>query len=207
MVGAGVPRLVFEARVDGAIRTGATGGLPYVYVVALNLSTDDVPTTTGPVPIVVPSGNGIVAGEATHYVLWNPLGSPQYQIYQFRDSTLQQSFVTGTPVVSRPVLEGDDVVRFEIDLTQLVLPTQVSSIRSVQVNFLTMNNTNTAGGGRVWDALGDGRNPTQVNSPFTFRLNTSQIYRNATSLVEEPAGDAVDPDLDLVDWLVEVRLR
>ncbi|MFM9871878.1 MAG: hypothetical protein ACKVQS_00270, partial [Fimbriimonadaceae bacterium] len=61
-------RLIFKMRVNGQLHSGqgiGQSGLPYIYVIALNLSTDDTPTTTGPIPIVIPGGNGIVDGQAT----------------------------------------------------------------------------------------------------------------------------------------------
>lgn len=208
--GALTKRLVFTMTVKGALRTGlepGSSGLPYVYIVALNLSKDDVPTTQGPIPIVVPGGNGIVAGDATHFVLWNPLVSPQYQIYKFRNTSLVDYFQTGNPVASSPVTLGDKTLQFEIDLSQLVPAAEVDQYRSVQVNFLTMNNTNSAGGGRLWDALGDSRIPSQINAPVTIRLNTAQSYNNTLSGGLEVENDCPDPDLDLVDWSVEVRLQ
>ena len=201
-------RLVFSMTMQGQLNTGQGGAtLPYVYVVALNLSKDDVPTTTGPVSVVIPSGNGIVAGEATHFILWNPLASPQYQIYKFRDLTLNEYFQTGVPIVYTPTNNGDKTMQFEIDMTQLVPAAEVDDYKSVQVNFLTMNNTNTAGGGRLWDALGDANIPTQINSPFTIRLNAPRLVNNTNQSNFEPANDTPDPDLDIVDWSIEVRIQ
>ena len=208
--GAFTKRLVFKMTVDGVLRTGLEpggSGLPYVYVIAINLSTDDVPTTQGPIPIVVPSGNGIVAGNATHFVLWNPLTSPQYEIYQFRDSTLNEFFRIGFPINSTTTQIGSKTLEFEIDLSQLVPAADVNNYKSVQVNFLSMNNTNTAGGGRIWDALGNGNISTEINSPFTARLNTAQTYNNSNQGLIEPQNDAVDPDLDMVDWSIEVQIQ
>jgi hypothetical protein len=203
-------RLVFKMRVDGQLRTGqgvGQSGLPYVYIIALNVSTEDTPTTTGPIPIIVPGGNGIVDGTVTHFILWNPLASPQFQIYKFRDATLNEWFQTGIPVNYTPTNEGDRELTFEVDLSQLVAAVDVPNQRSVQVNFLTMNNTNTSGGGRIWDALGNANIPSQINSPLTVRLNSSQVYNNQNQIITEPQGDAVDPDLDIVDWSVEVRIQ
>ncbi|ARU42340.1 hypothetical protein CCB80_14760 [Armatimonadetes bacterium Uphvl-Ar1] len=203
-------RLSFKLRVDGQLRTGqgvGQSGLPYVYVIALNLSKDAVPTTTGPIPIVVPGGNGIVDGNATHFILWNPLAQPQFQIFQFRNPTLNEYFQTGIPVTFIPTNEGDREIQFEIDLSQLVPVVEVPDFESVQINFLTMNNINTSGGGRFWDALGDGLQPTQINSPLTVRLNSSQIYNNQNQVFQEPQGDTPDPDLDIVDWSVELRIQ
>jgi len=203
-------RIVFNLTVDGQLRTGTgpgQSGLPYVYLIALNLSTEDNPTTTGPIPVVVPGGNGFVAGQATHFILWDPLASPQYQIFKFRDGTLNEWFQTGVPVVSTPTVEGDDQLNFQIDLSQLVSAADVPTIRSIQANFLTMNNRNVSGGGRNWDALGDSNLTTQINSPFTFRLNTSQTYNNSNQILREPVGDTLDPNLDISDWSIEVRLQ
>jgi hypothetical protein len=202
-------RLVFTMQVDGALRTGLEqggNGLPYVYVIALRLSTDPNPPDQGPIPVVVPSGNGIVAGNATHFILWNPLVSPQFQIMQFEDATMNEWFQTGVPINYMNVTVGDDTLTFEIDLSQLVPAADVPTIQSVQVNFLTMNNTNTSGGGRVWDALGDSTNPGEINSYFTLQPNSAFTYTNANTGNVEPQGDVVDPDLDIVDWSIEVRL-
>ena len=203
-------RLIFKMRVDGQLRTGqgvGQSGLPYVYVIALNLSQDDTPTTNGPIPIVIPGGNGIVDGDVTHFILWDPLAQPQFKIFQFSDTTLNNFFQIGVPVVSTPTSEGDRELQFEIDLSQLVPVANVPDYKAVQINFLTMNNTNSSGGGRIWDALGDSTQSTQINSPITIRLNSSQIYNNQNQILNEPQGDTVDPDLDIVDWSVEVRIQ
>ncbi len=203
-------RLVFTMTVDRQLRTGLEeggSGLPYVYIVALRLSTDASPIDEGPLPVVVPSGNGFVAGNATHYILWNPLASPSYQIWQFQDETLEISFQTGVPISSLPIRQGDRSLQFEIDLGQLVLPADVDLYKSVQVNFLTMNNTATSGGGRLWDALGDGRIPTEINNYFLLPLNSAQTYSNTNTGSNEPLGDVADPDLDIFAWSIEVRLN
>jgi len=203
-------RLIFTMQVDGQIRSGqAPGqlGLPYVYIVALRLSTDPAPIDDGPIPVVVPSGNGFVAGNATHYITWNPLASPQFQIWQFRDSTLNEAFAIGVPINSQPFQEGDRTLQFEIDMSQLVPAADVDTIQSIQANFLTMNNTNTSGGGRLWDALGDARIPTLINSYFTFQPRSSQTFNNDNQGQIEPRGDCPDPDLDLTDWAIEVRIQ
>ena len=184
-------RLVFTMTVDTQLRTGLEeggSGLPYVYIIALRLSTDANPIDDGPLPVVVPGGNGFVAGNATHYILWNPLASPSYQIWQFQDATLEISFQTGVPISSLPISQGDRTLQFEIDLGQLVLPADVDLYKSVQVNFLTMNSTATSGGGRLWDALGDGRIPTEINNYFLLPLNSADTYSNTNTGSNEPLG-------------------
>ena len=206
--GSNSKRLVVAMTVAGQLKTGVTtGGLPYVYLVAVNFSTDENPTTQGPIPVVVPSGNGIVAGDASHFVLWNPLVSPQYPVYKFRDSTLNEWFQIAVPINYVPTVEGDRRLEFEIDLAQFFTSAEIPTIKSVQLNFLSMNNTNNSGGGRVWDALGDGRDPNQINAPLTIRLNSAQTYNNQNQGSIEPQGDCIDPDLDITDWSVEVRIQ
>lgn len=202
--------LVFRMELDGTLRTGlepGESGLPYVYIIALYVSTEEDPIVDGPLPVVVPSGNGFVAGEATHYILWNPLASPAYQIWQFADEDLNESFQTGTPINYVPVDGESSFLQFEVNLDQLVPETQVDDIESVIVNFLTMNNTNVSGGGRLWDALGDSENVVEVNSPQRILLRGSQLYNDQLSGNLEPVGDVVDPDLDISNWSVEVRVR
>lgn len=205
---ASTTRLIFTYTVQGQIRTGQEqggAGLPYVYIVALRLSTEANPTTEGPLPIVTPSGNGFVAGNATHYILWNPLANPPYQIFEFDDPNLNNSTQIGVPITFRDVQVGDREIAFEIDLSQLIPEADVPTIQAIQVNFLTMNNTNTSGGGRIWDALGNSQIPSEVNRFFTFDPTFSTTYTDANQGGIEPTGDTADPDLDLDDWSIEVR--
>jgi hypothetical protein len=199
-------RLVFTMDVSRQVRSGRNpgeNGLPYVYVVALFLSKLDNPQEDGPLPVVVPGGNGIVAGTCTHFVMFYPPQGPEYQVWQFRDQTLNERFPTGVPIQTLPVTQGAKRLQFEIDLSQLVPAAEVPSYRSVKVNFLTMNQTNTVGGNRVWDARGEF--PTQINRPFRVPLRASQTFRNVQTDAVERAGDCADPDLDIVDWTIEVR--
>lgn len=203
-------RLVFIMTVDEKIRTEpppGESGLPYIYIFALRLSTDPNPIDDGPLPVVRPSGNGFVAGNCTHYILWNPLAFPEYQIFKFLDPELNQSVQTGIPINYLQIGEGGNTLQFEIDMSQLVPAGDVDTIKSIQVNFLTMNNTNTGGGPRLWDALGDSRFPGEINSYFTFQLDFSDLFTNQNTGNVEPQGDVVDPDLDIVDWSIEVRLQ
>ncbi|MES1228199.1 MAG: hypothetical protein ABUL72_05970 [Armatimonadota bacterium] len=203
------PRLAFMMNVDGKIRTGLAAGqsgLPYIYMVALRLNTDENPTTDGPLPVVVPGGNGFVAGNCTHYIKWDPLDSPQFKIWQFADTTMNQRSAIGTPVIIQPVVEGDKIIRFEVDISQLVPAADVATIKSVQVNFFTMTTDNPSAVTRQWDALGDARIVSEVNRPALVRLRSAGIVNSTTTSIVEPQGDVLDPDLDITDWSVEVKL-
>ena len=62
-------------------------------------------------------------------------------------------------------------------------------------------------GSKKWDALGDGRLPSEINTPITISVRTGGTYNNTTFSNLEPRGDVIDPDLDIVDWQIEVRLN
>ncbi|MFX8393275.1 hypothetical protein ABTL67_19425, partial [Acinetobacter baumannii] len=89
------------------------------------------PTTDGPLPVVVPGGNGFVAGNCTHYIKWDPLDSPQFKIWKFNDATMNDRTVIGTPIIYTPVTTGDKTMHFEIALNQLVADADVPTIKSV----------------------------------------------------------------------------
>lgn len=204
-------RITFTLNVAGTIRTGQEPGgtgVPYVYMVALRTSTDDTPTTQGPIPVIGPPwGNGFVAGNATHFVWWDPTQQNDTLIYRFVDAQLNNFLQVGVPVSEENVPVGARRIRFEILLTQLVTtPSDADLLRSLQVNFLTMDRIPQTGTQKQWDALGDGRIPSQVNQFVTIPLRRNGIYNNLSSGNIEPVGDQPNPELDISDWTIEVRV-
>lgn len=196
-------RLVFRMTVAGQLRDG------YVYIIALRPSQDLNPTTQGPIPVIAPPwGNGFVAGNATAFVRWDRLQSPQYNLYAFRDVNLNEWFLRGAPLNYVDVGADGRTLQFEIDLSQIAgSDAEALLFKSIQVNFLTMDRVpqGGAGGTKSWDALGNGSVPSEINSFVTIPLLTSGIYDNARFFGLEPSGDNPDPDLDITDWSVEVR--
>jgi len=204
--------IIFSLSTDGPVKFGTEPGSlgnPYIYIFAINLSTSTSPTTFGPKPVVVaPYGNGLMTGDATHFILWDPTFSNQFLIYQFDDATLQTSHSIGIPVIPHIASVGDKRLICEIDLSQLVPDaTSRALIKSMQVNVLTMDKRGGTGGSRNWDALGDGRNVGEINTAFTIPLDRNGTYNNTLASIKEPNGDVADPTLDLTDWQVEVQLR
>lgn len=196
-------RLTFILKVAGQINPN------YVYLIAVNPSTEVNPTTQGPIPVVAaPWGNGFVAGNSTHFVRWDPTQSPRYLLYKFVDSALLNYSAIGTPISYVDVLSGGNQIQFDINLSQ-VLPTGTSedAYATLQVNFLTMDNvpTGSFGGSKIWDALGDGTTVSGVNQFVNINLRTAGVYNNARFGNIEPANDTPTPDLDIIDWSVEVR--
>lgn len=205
-------RIIFTMDMDSAIRTGTesgSGGIPYIYMVALRTSDQTNPTDQGPIPVIAPPwGNGFVAGNATHFVWWDPTQSSPYTIYKFNDVLLNQFAAIGVPVNYINVRPGDKRLQFEIGLNQLESdPTALAALRSLQVNFLTMDRIPQTGSDKLWEALGDGRLPSQVNQFLNISLLQNGTYTNQRSGELEPRGDQPDPSLDMVDWSIEVRLQ
>ena len=196
-------RLVFRMTVAGKLRDG------YIYIVALRPSNDLNPTTQGPIPVIAPPwGNGFVAGNAHSFVRWDRLQSPQYNLYAFRDVNLNEWFLRGAPLNYVDVAVDGRTLQFEIDLSQIAGSVSDALLyKSIQVNFLTMDRApqGTSGGSKSWDALGNGNIPSEINSFVTIPLLTTGIYDNARFFGLDPEGDNPDPDLDIVDWSIEVR--
>lgn len=192
-------RLSFVMTVDREINPA------FVYIVALRPSTADNPTDSGPIPVIAPPwGNGFVAGNCTHFVRYDPATNPTFLVYQFRAGSQIDYFPTGSPVVFQNVQPGDRELRFDLDLSQI--SADPTTLRSIQVNFLTMDRVPQGSSGtKNWDALGDGRTPTGINQWITIPLRTNGVYDNARFTNMEPATDAPDPDLEITDFRVEVR--
>jgi hypothetical protein len=197
-----VKRLTFTVNVDGQINPN------YIYIIALRPSNLLNPIDQGPLPVIAPPwGNGFVAGNASYFVRWDPSTSPAYTLYQFRDSTLQQWFPIGVPATYFDVPTGGKTLSFSIDISQIASsPNAAALYQSIQLNFLAMDRApQGTTGTKVWDALGNGGDPSQVNTFITIPLNTNGIYNNLRYGGLEPKGDCPDPDLDMVDFAVEVR--
>jgi hypothetical protein len=213
----GGTRLVFTMTVEGHIHgSEPTETVPFVYIAALNFSTSSNPTTTGPIPVISPPwGNGFVAGNCMYFVKWDPSLPPNgYQIYQFapNDPTLISYNSIGAPVISQVVQPGGSTLQFSIDLSQLFpAGNDANAQKTLQLNLLTMDRVPLPGdtGQKVWDALGDPRLPGGVNEFVNIPLNASKFYGPdyGSYLGSAGAGRVSDPDLDIVDWSVDVQIQ
>lgn len=196
-------RLIFTMTVAREINPN------FVYIVALNPSVDPNPTVEGPIPVVGPPwGNGFVAGNVKLFVRWDPLTSPNFIIYRFRDQELIEFFQIGVPVNYEDVPDGGKTLRFELDLDQIADSTdQAPLLQSVQVNFLTMDKvpTGTTPVTKFFDSLGDTRLPSEIDDWVLIPLRTTGVYDDTRFGGIEPENDVQDPDLDITYWSVEVR--
>jgi len=200
--GTGATRLTFRLILDGPINSN------FVYIVAMRPTTEDPPTTPGPIPVVAPPwGNGFVEGGVTHFVRWDLSQSPHYLIYQFQGIDLINYSERGVPINFLEVEANGKEIRFEIELPQIsASEAEADTWRTLQVNFLTMDLVpQGSGGNKSWDALGNGNLPNEINEYVNIPLRTSGTYDNRRFQDVEPRGDNPDPALDIVDWSVEVR--
>lgn len=201
--GTGATRLIFRLVLDGPINPN------FVYIVAMRPTVDDPPTSPGPVPVVAPPwGNGFVEGGVTHFVRWDVAQSPHYILYQFQDDQLINYTERGVPISFLEVEANGNELMFTLELPQIsASKAEAETWRTLQVNFLTMDVVpQGTGGNKSWDALGDGRLPSEINEYVNIPLRTSGVYDNRRFQDLEPTGDNPDPALDIRDWSVEVRL-
>lgn len=196
-------RLIFTTRYGNEISAN------YIYIVALRLSTEDNPTDTGPIPVTSFGGNGFVAGNCTHFVVFNP-GTAKFEIWQFDDTGLINRHQVGVAINSLDSLHGGPpkTLQFEIDMNQLVPSASVDSIKTVQANIFSMDRYALDNSGHGWDALGNGNIPSQDNDYISFKP-VNRTITNAITQLEPPdfdVRDSADPALDLVDWSIEIRV-
>src|SRR4029077_18595017 len=109
---------------------------------------------------------------------------------------------------------------FQIPVSELATPSiPASQIATVQINFITTDLIPTDPNyqrTKLFDALGDARIGGQVNSPITISTTQARVFTNSQNVPPEPQGDVMStgvgvfqnqqvPDLDIVDWTVEVQ--
>lgn len=190
-------RLIITMTVAGEIDPN------YNYYVAFDTSGTPSP---GPLPVVGPPwGNGWGTGSITHYVVFNAT-QPQggYGVYSITPGTnLLGSTYLGPPISTIIPPQGANKLQFTIDLGQLATTTlPAEDIDVVNINFIATDivplDPNFPGP-KFYDALG------QTGSDFiSISVRTSQLYNNTQANIE-PQGDVPLPNLDIVDWSVEVQ--
>jgi hypothetical protein len=204
-----VTRVTFMMRVQGKINTTQDDDplTSDYYFVAIRASSEDNPDpTTNPQPVFsAPHPNGFVQGQCTHFVQFetaNPNAPYPYTLWRFPDPI----GLSGPQQLNSPIINftrpdpGTGTLRFDLFVNQLGDP---ATLKFLQVNFFTMNKlARETTSGRLQDYLGDSGDPLDVNKAITIDLRTNTIRQNDGNY--EPAGDCPDPDLDIVDWSIQV---
>lgn len=215
-------RISFRVRVAGHINPN------YIYDVAIHADTDPDPEPQfAPVPVLNANNpNGRVAGSPTHFVEFDALNSQvePFVLYRFAkreevqnpsDPTNPIALESWARSIRRRIVNFEQVdlgtsteLRFDLFTDQLVdADADAQNLKSLQVNFLTMNRlANQGSGNRVIDSLGDNAT-SNLNQYIRIDLRTNQTYSNTVGPGAglEPTGDSPDPDLDIIDWSVDVQ--
>lgn len=198
-------RLLITMSVAGEINPN------YHYFVAFDTSGTPTP---GPLPVVgSPWGNGWGTGNISNYIQFDAL-QPQggYSVFRIEPNTnLLGSVYIGPPISVITPQVGSNKLQFTLDLSQLATPTMpVDQIQTININFITTDiipvDPNYPGP-KFYDALG----PTG-NEFITISAQINQRYSNTQTGIEEPGDVRSDnsrvvnvPDLDIIDWSVEVQ--
>lgn len=220
--GTGFTKLIFRLKVAGTINAN------YIYDFAIRASTDANPDTSSehvPQPVLNGSSpNGRMAGSPTHFVEYAPSNATLDPFTLYRFSTQAEvpnpddpdnpinlgnfpPSTRGRIVNYDPITPGTTTdLQFEL-FVNLLADTDAAAplIQALQVQLLTMNRpTNLGSGTRVIDYLGQAGSPEFIK----VDLRSNGTYGNTSGLPGsgiEPTGDCPDPDLDIVDWSIEVQ--
>jgi len=198
-------RLVVQFRVAGQIRPD------YYYFILID-NDDDFLGTNGPVPPIAPpwGGNGFATGSFQYFVEYNSaLPFNGFMLYRVLDPDRLQVFQPlGAPLEASISADGKSL-RVVLDFGSIAREGQnPADIKVLQINLIATDRTPkdpTDTSLKMWDALGDSRQ--FPNSYLTIQTDGDRILRNVDTGME-PTGDVVngnDPDLDIVDWQIEVR--
>jgi hypothetical protein len=215
----GVPqtgkRLIVTMTVNGQINPNY-----HYYIAFYTLALDPAAQLSqGPVPVV--SGPGWGNGWGTSatpssqgmqtYVVYDANQPQGYGVYQIaKDTNLLGKTYVGPPISYVTPPAGSNKLQFTLDLSQLAIPTfltttdEVNSlIDQINVNFITTNivpsSTAFDGSGRFYDGLG-----LTGNTFEPIYIKSTQSNSNTKTHVED-AGDVPLPDLDIIDWSIEIQ--
>lgn len=198
-------RIEFFIRFNGPVNPN------YVYIVAIRDGDDLTGAGGGPLPVIRPPwGNGFCAPKATHFIRYDGFqAGGGYSVNRFVDLVNLLTWVNiGFPVTFTTPGPNDDFIEFSISLSQLrEPPANPEDIRALQINILTMNRVITNPndpGPKIWDALGDSLDPNSIDDYITIETTVDRTYRNSDTNLE-PQGDCIDPQLDIIDWVIRVR--
>jgi hypothetical protein len=175
------------------------------YDVALDVTGDQ---GSGPIPIVGPPwGNGFVTGTVTHFVR---IQGTQAQVFQFRpDTNLLEYESLGRPFDFR-FQAGSSTVTVTLDLDTLV--PDASALTNVNVNMIATDTVPLDPqfpGPKLVDGFGSAGNRFLTIPVFATRVFTNRDFtvplEPPNDVIRAPSLTTADaPDLDIVDWRIEV---
>jgi hypothetical protein len=175
------------------------------YYIALDVTGDQ---SRGPLPVVGPPwGNGFATGQITHFVR---IQGGQAEVFQILANTnLLQYESLGRPFDFRPP-QGTGTFGVTLDMDTLV--PSATALTNLNVNMIATDTVPLDPqfpGPKLVDAFG-----TVGNSFLTIPVFSSRVFTNrdfptplepANDVLRAPSLSTVDaPDLDIVDWRIEV---
>jgi hypothetical protein len=217
--------LVVRMTVRGSININRQPTGNYYFFV---INRTDTPSDPGPVPVVgIPWGNGFAAPAQqgsqgfVGYISYDRARSAgTYGVFTalvngvLQDPVLGIFNPLGPPDRITTPPSGDANLAFQIDLGRLPNP----DARYVQLNMIATNITPQGVDSvpKYWDALGDSRSGDFLRNYILLDTTQNQTIRNADQIgtAQEVANDVRDrdlagtiddPDIDIIDWQVEIR--
>jgi hypothetical protein len=192
-------QLILQLTVAGRIQPNL------FYFIALDVTGDQ---SKGPLPVVGPPwGNGFVTGEVTHFVR---IQGGQAQVFHVLPNTNLLQFESLGRPFDFQLPPAANTASVTLDLDTIVPPTGGPS--SINVNMIATDIVPLDPqfpGPKLVDAFGPSGNQFVTIPIFSSRVFTnhdfSTLLEPANDVLRAPSLTTVDaPDLDIVDWRIEV---
>jgi len=194
--------LVSQITVQGVINPA------YYYFFALNVGTDP---SHGPVPLVTSQALANEWGILSGYGPNDPVLIPPFYV-MYHNGSFQQyraGAPIGPPYIGR-VSQDRKTLYVEVDVS-LITATGQPAATNVQINWITTNtiipSPADVGTTKIFDGFGYYGNDYLDTVP----LDTARVWQSGVNgVLDEYSGDyntAGYPDIDMISWQVEVRIR
>jgi len=188
-VGVVTNRLLVQFSVDGGIND------LFYYFVAFD---DDDNPADGPLPVISsPWGNGWGTGSFTRFVEYHQ------GVFRVLTHTVNDDGTVDDEYVDRPFQftfpQGGKELSFVLDYAKNF----PSDPRTLDINIITTDEIILDPNLQIektFDALGP-----RGNDYVSIQTQTNGVFTNQTAAIREEAGDVSRPDLDLIDWRIEIQ--
>jgi hypothetical protein len=192
-------QLILQLTVAGRIQPNL------FYFLALDVTGNQ---SKGPLPVVGPPwGNGFVTGEVTHFVR---IQGGQAEVFQIVPNTNLLQFVSLGRPFDAQLPPGSNTATVTLDLDTIVPPATAPA--NININMIATDIVPLDPqfpGPKLVDAFGPTGNQFVTIPIFSSRVFTNRDFPTplepANDVLRAPSLTTVDaPDLDIVDWRIEV---
>jgi len=182
-------RLIVRLTVDGNIND------LFYYYVAFD---DDGNSADGPLPVVSsPYGNGWGTGSFTRFVEYHQGTFRVFTHAVDAEGTIEDKYVDRPFEFSYP--QGGKELRFVLDYNRNF----PADPRTLDINFITTDEIILDPNLQIQKRF-DGLGP-QGSDYVSIPMRTNGVFSNYQAAIRESAGDVALPDLDMVDWRIEIQ--